>query len=61
MERTLKLLPIVHDERVLKQRRRWYDMYREGHLSLEGLRRMAPLIAAAEEKRLAKAATSSAS
>lgn len=28
-------------------------MYREGKLSLEGLRSVAPLIAAAEEKRLA--------
>jgi hypothetical protein len=57
VEQTLKLLPIVHDERVLKQRRHWYKMYREGHLSLEGLRGVAPLIAAAEERRLAEAAT----
>jgi hypothetical protein len=47
------VLPIAHDERVLKQRRHWYQKYREGKLSLEGLRDVAPLIAAAEEKRLA--------
>jgi hypothetical protein len=52
VERTLKCLPIGHDERVMKQRRRWYELYREGHLSLKGLREMAPMIAAAEEKRL---------
>lgn len=52
VERTLKCLPIAHDERVLKLRRRWYKLYMEGNLSLKGLREMAPLIAAAEEKRL---------
>jgi hypothetical protein len=51
--RTLSVLPIVHDERVMKQRRAWYKMYTEGKLSLEGLRVVAPLIAAAEERRLA--------
>lgn len=59
VERTLKQLPIAHDERVLKQRRVWLKMYQEGKLSLEGLRAMAPLIAAAEEKRLAAAVSSS--
>ena len=53
VEQTLKVLPIAHDERVLKQRRHWYQKYREGKLSLEGLRDVAPLIAAAEEKRIA--------
>lgn len=52
VERTLKQLPIAHDERVLKQRRTWYKLYQEGNLSLEGLRKMAPLIAAAVEKTL---------
>lgn len=56
VERTLKHLPIAHDERVLKLRRCWYELYRERKLSLEGLREMAPLIAAAEEKRLMAAA-----
>ena len=52
VEQTVKGLPIAHDERVLRQRRAWYKQYTEGHLSLEGLRKWAPLIAAAEEKRL---------
>lgn len=52
VERTLKCLPIAHDERVLKQRRSWYKLYLDGDLSLKGLREKAPLIAAAEEKRL---------
>jgi hypothetical protein len=51
--RTRKALPFAHDERVLKLRRHWYRMYREGKLWLEGLRRVAPLIAEAEETRLA--------
>ncbi len=51
--RTLTDLPLAHDERVLKQRRHWYKMYEDGRLSLEGLRDVAPLIAAAEDKRLA--------
>ena len=52
VERTLKHLPIAHDERVLKQRRCWYKLYSERKLSLAGLREVAPLVAAAEEKRL---------
>jgi hypothetical protein len=49
-EATLRALPIVHDERILRQRRAWYAEYQAGRLSLEGLRVMAPLIAAAVEK-----------
>ena len=45
--------PLARDVRVLKQRRLWYRMYQEKKLSLEGLREVAPLIAAAEEKRMA--------
>ncbi len=56
VERTLRDLPIAHDERVLKQRRHWYQKYREGKPSLEGLREVSPLIAMAEEKRMAAAA-----
>jgi hypothetical protein len=51
--RTLELLPLAHDERVLRQRRRWYQLYQEQKLSLEGLREVAPLIAAAVEKQAA--------
>lgn len=53
VERTLARLPIAHDERVVRWRGIWYRMYREGELTLAGLRRVAPLIAEAEEKRLA--------
>jgi hypothetical protein len=48
-EQTVKKLG--HDPRVMKQRVRWHQMYRDGELSIEGLRRTAPLIAAAEERR----------
>jgi hypothetical protein len=43
----LERLHLGHDERVLRQRREWYRMYQEGELTLEGLERKAPLIAAA--------------
>ena len=43
----LKRLRLRDDERVLRQRREWYRMYQSGELSLEGLARKAPLIAAA--------------
>jgi hypothetical protein len=49
-ERTLDRLHLRDDERVLRQRREWYRMYQEGELSLAGLRRKAPLIAAAVDK-----------
>lgn len=42
---TLAALPLVHDERIVRQRREWYAVFREGHLSLAGLYRFAPLIA----------------
>ncbi|WP_445004793.1 hypothetical protein [Halomonas mongoliensis] len=48
---TLKRLPLQHDERVIKQRRAWYELYEAGDLSLKGLRKMAPLIAKAVEKK----------
>lgn len=44
---TLATLPLAHDERVLRQRREWYVMFRGGELSLDGLGRVAPLIARA--------------
>lgn len=56
VERTLKHLPIAHDERVVRQRRSWYEKYKEGKLSLDGLRMHAPLIAAAVEKQLLESA-----
>lgn len=54
-EQTLLRLHLRDDERVLKQRRKWYRMYQERKLTLEGLRECAPLIAAAVDKHLAAA------
>lgn len=45
----LDRLHLGHDERVLRQRREWYRMYEEGELTLVGLKKKAPLIAAAIE------------
>ena len=49
-EYTLKRLHLIHDERVLRQRGVWYRMYLCGELTLSGLRKKAPLIAAAVQK-----------
>lgn len=46
-EYTLTRLRLDHDERVLRQRRAWYALYRSGRLTFEGLAIVAPLIAAA--------------
>ncbi|QNH79417.1 hypothetical protein GGD92_14640 [Pseudomonas protegens] len=51
---TLEKLPIRDDERILRVRREWYRMYEEEELTLEGLRKKAPLIAAAVEKKNAQ-------
>ena len=47
---TLATLPLVHDERIVRQRREWYAMFCAGELSIEGLERVAPQIAAAVER-----------
>lgn len=49
---TLVRLHLRDDERVLRQRRKWYQMYQQGRLTLEGLRDVAPLIARAVERAL---------
>ncbi len=49
-EHTLLRLRLRDDERVIRQRREWYRMYQSGELSLEGLRKKAPLIARAVER-----------
>ena len=54
-EHTLIRLHLRDDERVIRQRRRWYQLYQQGKLSLDGLRACAPLIAAAVEKQMATA------
>jgi hypothetical protein len=52
---TLRRLPIGHDERIMRQRRQWYASYQKGKITLEGLEYYAPLIGAAERKRLREA------
>jgi hypothetical protein len=47
---TLERLHLIHDERVTRQRREWYRMYQCGELNLSGLKKKAPLIAAAVER-----------
>jgi hypothetical protein len=53
VQHTLKRLHLIDDERVLRPRREWYRMYQDGELTLEGLRKKAPLIAGAVEKQIA--------
>jgi len=43
----LERLHLDKDERVLRLRREWYRMFQEGEITLEGLRKKAPLIAVA--------------
>lgn len=48
-EFTLKRLKLRDGERVIRWRRSWYRMYTRGQLTLDGLRTVAPLLAAAVE------------
>ena len=48
---TIRRLHLRDDERILRQRRKWLSLYEAGKLNLDGLREMAPLIAAAVETR----------
>ncbi|HYN21100.1 MAG TPA: hypothetical protein VE078_09080 [Thermoanaerobaculia bacterium] len=49
-EHTLRRLHLRDDERIVRQRRAWYQMYEEGKLTLEGLHETAPLLARAIER-----------
>lgn len=49
-QRTLENLPIRDDERIMRQRQKWYNMYQSEEITLQGLRNNAPLIARAVEK-----------
>ena len=49
-EFVLNRLHLLDDERVMRPRNEWYRMYRCGELSLDGLRKKAPLIAAAIDR-----------
>lgn len=51
VDETLVSLHLRDDERILRQRREWLRMYEDGEITLDGLRKKAPLIAAAVEKR----------
>ena len=46
-EHVLNRLHLRDDERVIRQRSAWFNLYQSGALTLEGLGRLAPLIAAA--------------
>ena len=48
-EFVLKRLHLRDDERVIRQRQAWYRMYQDGEISLNGLRKKAPLLARAVE------------
>ena len=49
-ENTLRLLPLRDDERIIRQRRAWLEIYEQG-TPLTVIRAKAPLIALASEKR----------
>jgi len=49
-EYTLTRLKLRDGGRIIRWPKSWYDMYVKGQLTLEGLRRVAPLLAAAVEK-----------
>jgi hypothetical protein len=49
-EFTLERLRLRDDERVLRQRQQWYQLYLDGDLTLQGLEKKAPLIARAIKK-----------
>lgn len=58
-EFVLNRLHLRDDERVIRQRRAWYGMYESGELTLDGLRKRAPLIARAVERQAPDAPTRS--
>ncbi len=49
-EFTLKRLKLRDGERIIRWRQSWYDMYKSGGLTLDGLRQVAPLIAEAVDR-----------
>ncbi|MGK7905311.1 MAG: hypothetical protein AB4352_28670 [Hormoscilla sp.] len=51
-EFTLTRLRLRDDERVLRQRQQWYQLYLDGDITLSGLAKKAPLIARAVNKQL---------
>lgn len=53
-EYTVQRLKLRDGERVVRWRRRWFEMYEQGKLPLDGLRDVAPLLAAAVEREAKK-------
>ena len=53
-EYTLQRLHLCDDERIMRQRRAWYQSYQEGGVTLKELSRKAPLIAEAIVKQQQK-------
>lgn len=51
---TLKRLKLQDGERIIRWRQSWYEMYKNGSLSLDGLRSVAPLIADAVDTYIAQ-------
>lgn len=51
-EFTLRRLNLRDGERIIRWRQSWYQMYTSGQLSLDGLRQVAPLLAAAVDAQL---------
>ena len=51
-EFTLERLGLRDHEALIRYRKEWFDLYRDGHLNLEGLRKNAPMIARAVESDL---------
>ena len=51
-EYTLKRLKLRDGERIIRWRQSWYEMFQSGDLTLEGLRRVAPLLAKAVEAQI---------
>ncbi len=49
-QHTLERLSLRDGERIIRWRRCWYDVFLRGELTLEGLRRVAPLIAEAVQR-----------
>ena len=46
---TITRLKLRDGEKIVRWRRQWYELYERGDLTLDGLRRVAPLLAAAVE------------
>jgi hypothetical protein len=53
---TLKRLRLGNDERIIRWRRSWYELYQKGQLTIDGLELRAPLIASAVRKQLVQQA-----